>query len=211
MAREERADKDKELIRTDPDAAAAGTEPVPDTVAEVPESAEAEGDKEELSVADLAQKLTEATRAAEENRERYVRALADLDNLRRRTRQEREELIRFAGERVISALLPVIDNLDRANQAARETADLEALRQGLEMIGRQLGDILAAEGLKPIEAVGREFDPVYHEAVGQQESADAPDNAVVQEYRKGYMLHDKVVRPAMVVVNRKSGGNGKNN
>jgi len=159
----------------------------------------------ELGAAELAEKLAEAARAAEENRERYLRAQADLENLRRRTRLEKEELIQYAGERVISALLPVMDNLDRADQAARENADLEALLRGLKMIGRQLQDILSAEGLQPIEAVGKQFDPRYHEAVGQQESEDTPDNVIAQEYRKGYMLRNKVIRPAMVLVNRNSG------
>lgn len=164
-----------------------------------------ETEAKEPAAADLAvleAKLAEAVSAAEENREQFLRARAELENFRRRTRQEKEELARYASEKVLLGLLPVLDSLDRAVLAAKETTDVEALQKGLEAINRQFWDVLSREGLKPVESVGQRFDPQFHEAVAQQESAEYDDLVVVEEYRKGYLLHDRVIRPAMVSVNR---------
>lgn len=134
-------------------------------------------------------------------KDRYLRALAELENVRRRARLEAEEARRFANERLLSELLPVVDNLARALESAEQTPNSEGLKSGVELIYRQLCDVLARAGLQRIEAVGQPFDPNVHEAIMQVEpkEGEAP-HQVVEELRPGYKLHDRVVRPALVKV-----------
>ncbi|WAH38536.1 nucleotide exchange factor GrpE [Alicyclobacillus dauci] len=130
--------------------------------------------------------------------QQLLRVRADFDNFRRRTRQEKEELSQFATRKLLADLLPIVDNFDRA-LAAEDGAD-DQLRTGIEMVHRQLTQVLSQHGVEPMKAQGETFDPVRHEAV-MQESVDGTEpNVVLQELQKGYMLHDKVLRPAMVKV-----------
>lgn len=131
---------------------------------------------------------------------RYLRAQADLDNFRRRTRKEKEEQAKYASLSVIKALLPALDNLERALNAGRETDSSDGLIQGVEMVNRQILDTLEQEGLKPIPAVGEPFNPEYHEAVMQVQSDEHEAGIVVEELQKGYQLKDRVIRPSMVKV-----------
>lgn len=145
--------------------------------------------------------LAEVTRLTEELQDvnsRLLRVTADFDNFRRRTRQEKEELGQYATMKLIQEVLPVLDNFQLA--LATETTDAQSLKQGIEMVFRQFQSILEREGVKPIEAVGQPFNPNYHEAVMQVESGEHESGTVVEELRKGYMLHEKIVRPAMVKV-----------
>ncbi|MDD2420640.1 MAG: nucleotide exchange factor GrpE [Heliobacteriaceae bacterium] len=136
--------------------------------------------------------------AAFENR--YARLQADFDNYKRRTRQEKEELARFAAEGVISNLLPVLDNFERA-LAVEKTEGIAGLYDGVEMIYRQLLAVLAQEGLQPMVSVGQEFDPNLHDAVTYGEAtAEFADDTVMTEIKKGYLLKDKVIRHAIVRV-----------
>jgi molecular chaperone GrpE len=146
----------------------------------------------------LRQALAEQTIRAEEYFERLARLQADFDNFRRRTRQEKEEFYKYASERLISALLPVLDNFERALVA--ESGSIDSLKSGVQMIFRQLQEALAAEGLTPVPSVGGQFDPQKHEAALRDESGDHPDNTILEELRRGYYLKDKVIRPAMVKV-----------
>jgi molecular chaperone GrpE len=146
----------------------------------------------------LRQALAEQTTRAEEYFERLARLQADFDNFRRRTRQEKEEFYKYASERLISALLPVLDNFERALVA--ESGSIDSLKSGVQMIFRQLQEALAAEGLTPVPSVGGQFDPQKHEAALRDESGDHPDNTILEELRRGYYLKDKVIRPAMVKV-----------
>lgn len=134
----------------------------------------------------------------EEYKRRLLRLQADFDNFRRRTQREKEEMARFAAEGLIVKLLPVLDNLERA-LAAGET-DSTRLLEGVSLIHRQFMEILAAEGVEPIQAVGCPFDPSCHEAVMQVQDDRYPENTVVEELQKGYTLKGKVIRPAMVKV-----------
>lgn len=144
----------------------------------------------------------EATRAeAQANLERWARAQADFDNFRRRSRAEREEWSRYAAEELIREILPALDNLERALQA---DAGRESWTQGVELTLRQLLTTLQNRGLTPIESVDLPFDPNVHEAVMQVESDQHEEGTVVTEVRKGYKLGDKVIRPAMVGVARRS-------
>jgi molecular chaperone GrpE len=153
---------------------------------------------EESDPAILRQILAEQLSKAEENYDRLVRLQADYDNFRRRTRQEKEEFYKYASEKLINTLLPVLDNFELALSA--EGDSIENFKSGVQMIYKQLLDVLAVEGVAPIPAVGEQFDPLKHEAVLRAESDEHPDNTIVQELRRGYLLKDKVIRPSMVKV-----------
>lgn len=141
----------------------------------------------------------EAQRAlAEEYLNRLQRLQADFENYRRRITKEKEEFHKYASESLICSLLPILDNFERAIAAGEG----ENLLSGVEMIFRQLKEILEKEGLCSIEAVKTEFDPNRHEAVMTVENDDYPDNTVIEEFQKGYLLKDKVIRPAMVKVSK---------
>lgn len=153
-------------------------------------------------VAELESKLEEQRRLADENYQRYLRAQADFENFRRRARQEKEEFTKYASAKLIEQLLPVVDNFERALAAAKDNKDYDALLKGVDMIYRQLEQALAAEGLTPIESVGKPFNPEFHQAIMQEESEEHEEGIVVEEMMKGYMLKEKVLRPAMVKVSK---------
>ncbi|MBD0379075.1 nucleotide exchange factor GrpE [Paenibacillus sedimenti] len=137
---------------------------------------------------------------SDENYQRFLRVQADFDNFRRRSRAEKEDFAKYASLKLIEQLLPVVDNFDRALSSSKEAKDFDALVKGLDMTFRQLDQVLTQEGLKPIEAVGQPFNPEFHQAIMQVESEEHEEGIVVEELQKGYMLKDKVIRPAMVKV-----------
>jgi molecular chaperone GrpE len=135
----------------------------------------------------------------EAEHQRLVRLRADYDNLRKRTERERQEFERHANFSLVGALLPVIDNLERA--LAADTGDEpQPLREGLVMIHRQLLEQLRAEGLTPIDTIGQGFDPNLHDAVATDPTSAEPANTIVEEMQKGYLFRGRVLRPAMVTV-----------
>jgi molecular chaperone GrpE len=135
----------------------------------------------------------------ERMREMYLRKLAEFDNFRKRTERERDELKKLATEDLIREILPVIDNFERALQHAGES-DPESFRQGVEMISRQLVDLLQKEGLEELDPKGGQFDPEVHEAVERVENSEHEPGTVVSVLVKGYTLRGRLVRPAMVSV-----------
>jgi molecular chaperone GrpE len=144
--------------------------------------------------------LDELRKQSEENYQRYVRAQADFDNFRRRARQEKEDFAKYASLKLIEQLLPVVDNFERALSSSKETKDFDALIKGLDMTYRQLDQLLVQEGLRPIEVIGQPFNPEFHQAIMQVESEEHGEGIILEELQKGYILKDKVVRPAMVKV-----------
>ena len=150
------------------------------------------------------EELEEALRAERERAETYLRQLkyakADLENLRKMVKRQVEEAVRSGNERLIRELLVVLDDLELALEAGGKAGDREALMEGVEMVLRKFRKILESEGLKPIEALGRPFNPDLHEAVMRVEDPDRPEGVVVEEVRRGYMLRGKVIRPSMVKV-----------
>ncbi|WP_246020955.1 nucleotide exchange factor GrpE [Paenibacillus lentus] len=136
----------------------------------------------------------------EEQQQRLLRAQADFDNFRRRTQKEKEELGKYASAKLITELLPVIDNFERALASGEQGTDVTSYAKGVEMIFRQLEGVLGSEGLKAMETVGEPFNPEFHQAIMQVESDEHEEGIVVEEVQKGYMLKDKVLRPAMVKV-----------
>ncbi|MGQ7278115.1 nucleotide exchange factor GrpE [Brevibacillus thermoruber] len=138
---------------------------------------------------------------AEENQNRMLRALADMENLRRRTRKEQEDLAKYASLKIITELLPVLDNFERALAADKDSMTVESLLEGVNMVYRQMVQIFEREGLTPIQAAGQPFDPNVHQAVMQAEDPAYESGVVVEELQKGYLFKDRVIRPAMVKVN----------
>lgn len=138
-----------------------------------------------------------AARELAELRDRHLRLRADLDNFRKRVERERDETRRYALAEPMRELLPVLDNLERAASAQGQPEDL---RRGVEMITRQLADVLERFGLAEVPALGESFDPQVHEAVAREESAEVTRPTVVAELQRGYWLHDRLLRPAMVRV-----------
>jgi molecular chaperone GrpE len=133
----------------------------------------------------------------EELKERSIRTLADYENFRRRVERERTDQRRYAAAEALTGFLTVIDNLERALRAEGSAEDLRA---GVEMIHRQMLDLLERFGASPVPALGERFDPSIHEAVARAEDAGVGAPTVLEEYQRGYRLHDRLLRPAMVRV-----------
>ncbi|OLN30484.1 nucleotide exchange factor GrpE [Desulfosporosinus metallidurans] len=148
----------------------------------------------------LEAELAQAKAKAEEHYDHLLRLQAEFDNYRKRTLKEKTEIIKYASERLVGELLPVLDNFERAASAAQINPDFTSFSQGVEMILRQLQTALSKEGLKAMDAVGQPFDPNLHDAVLRVDSEEHPENTVVEELQKGYFLKEKVLRPSMVKV-----------
>lgn len=133
-------------------------------------------------------------------RQQMLRVQADFDNFRKRTRTEKDDLQRFATRGLLTDLLPVADNFDRALQVLPTAGEAAEVRTGLEMVQRQLLSVLNKHGVTPMDVVGQSFDPAIHEAVMEEAATDGRAGIVAQELQRGYLLHDKVLRPAMVKV-----------
>jgi molecular chaperone GrpE len=154
----------------------------------------------ETELRQLREALEAKTREAEANWERYVRTVAEYDNARKRAARDREEYVRTANEALIRELLPVLDNFDRALAAARGDAGAAAVTAGVELIQRELLRVLEKFGVTPFASVGTPFDPERHEAVARVPTSGQAEMTVVGETARGYLLHGRVLRPAMVTV-----------
>lgn len=156
----------------------------------------------EEKVLTLEAEILQSKEQAEDYYARLQRLQAEFDNFRKRTQKEKEETLKYAAERVVEAMLPVLDNFERAVSSSQSSQDFTAFSQGVEMILKQMYNALSKEGLTAIEAVGQPFDPKLHDAVLQVDSEEHPENTVVEELQKGYYLKEKVLRPSMVKVSR---------
>ncbi|GED12658.1 nucleotide exchange factor GrpE [Aneurinibacillus migulanus] len=136
----------------------------------------------------------------EELNNQYLRAHADLQNFRARVNKEKEQMLKYSSQRAVEALLPVIDNFERAIAASQDAQDTSALKEGIEMVFRQLQQVLEQEGVTVVPGVGEPFDPNMHQAVMQEESSEYESGMVIEEFQKGYKLKDRVIRPSMVKV-----------
>ncbi len=139
------------------------------------------------------------TRAADAEK-RLIYAQAEFQNAKRRMEEEIQNRQRYATGEFVKNLLPVLDNFERALKAAEQTQNYDALISGVNGTLKQLLSALQKAGITPIEAVGQEFDPNYHEAIGHTESAEFPANTVAEELQRGYIMHDRVLRPTLVKV-----------
>jgi molecular chaperone GrpE len=126
---------------------------------------------------------------------------AEFENYKRRSQRDQSDTLRFANEKILKELLPTIDNLERALQCAQEqSTNIDALLQGVQLTHKQFIDTLSKFGVTQISSVGEVFDPAKHQAVANVESATIPEQHVLEEYQKGYFLHERILRPAMVTV-----------
>ena len=132
--------------------------------------------------------------------QQYIRLAADFDNYRKRQEQERENLIRYGTENAVKGLLEVLDNFERGQKALESVEDCEKVKESFNLVHKQVCDTLSKLGLEEIKAVGEEFDPNFHEAVMQTPTNEHPENTIITELQKGYMLGDKVLRPTLVNV-----------
>jgi len=175
-------------------------EPEENPSTEKGEAAEA-GPGEETAL--LAKALEEKTKEAASHYEQLLRARAEFENFKKRQAREHSQFLKYANENLIHSLLPIINNLERANEAAKANQDIAALRVGVEMILKMFFDALKQAGVEPIESAGRPFDPAKHEVISCVESPDHEENTVLQEFEKGYTLHDRLLCPAKVSVSKK--------
>ncbi len=142
-------------------------------------------------------------REVENLKKRLLRTRADLDNFRKRTTRDRQELVKFANETLLATLLPVLDNFSHALKAADTTTDFASLKKGIKLIHQQMLKILQESGLVKIDASHQPFDPHFHEAMATNYMEDIPENRILEILRDGYTLKGRVLRPAMVRVNKK--------
>ncbi|MCS6305517.1 MAG: nucleotide exchange factor GrpE [Nitrospira sp.] len=160
--------------------------------------------EEDSSVADTGSsvqaELTSKTEECKAINDKYLRLAAEFENYKRLTQRDQREQIRFGNEQLLKELLPVVDNMERAIKAARTNGSDSALIQGVELTLKQLFGILAKFGVQAIETAGQDFDPSAHQAVSYGPSNDVSANKVLDEFQKGYRLHDRILRAAMVSV-----------
>jgi molecular chaperone GrpE len=156
----------------------------------------------EQSTAELAAQLKAKEQESSELKDKYLRALAEVENVRKRMRQQGEETARIQRESLLRDLLPVVDNLERALEAARGGSNRQAITEGVDLVLRSLHDLLRAQGVKAVTAVGQQFDPQIHEAVDHVPSEDHPPNTVVSEFHRGYLIGDRMLRPSRVSVSK---------
>ena len=164
--------------------------------------AEAEDSKEDSKEIDYSTEIQTLTSKLEEADNRYLRLQADFDNFRRRTRLDIEAGEKYRAQKLAIELLPALDNFERALNIEADNEQSKSLLQGMEMVYRGLVEALKNEGVEAIEAVGKEFDPNFHQAVMTGEDENYGSNIVIEEFQKGYMLKDRVIRPSMVKVNQ---------
>ncbi len=151
----------------------------------------------------LKTQLDQIEKEKQELYDRLLRTMADFDNHRKRVSKEKEDLLRYGNEKLCRELLPVIDNFERALEQAENSPDSQALREGIQMILKQFITVLEKFGVKHFTSVGHQFDPNKHEAMVHQESSEHEENSVISEFQKGYYLHDRLLRPALVAVAKK--------
>ena len=150
------------------------------------------------SASGLADEIVELRKERDALQDRLLRQAAEFDNYRKRVDRERKDVSQYAAIELIRELLPLIDDFERALQT--DAPGAEPYRQGLEIIHRGFMDLLRKRGVTPIEAVGTSFDPEVHQAVAHEEAPDRADGEVIEEFRRGYRLGDRLIRPAMVKV-----------
>jgi len=172
----------------------------PDDKIEEPSIIEPEVVETEDEIEKLRNELTQALNDIKVHQEQYLRTLAEMENLRKRTQRDKEDLAKFANENILREILPVIDNLERAVDHAEQAETNDGLFEGVQMTLTQFSQLLTKFGVEPVDAIGQPFDPAYHQAMGQLESDEHPVNTVVQQMQKGYQLNSRLLRPAFVML-----------
>ena len=163
------------------------------------------------NIAELRLQLNAKEEEVKANYDRYIRQVAEMENFKKRTARDREESVRYANETLVKDLLPVIDNLERAIGHAGSSDNGKLLVEGVDMVLKGFLDTLARHGVRPVAAVGLTFDPTQHEALAQVESAVHPPNTVIEAHHSGYLMRDRLLRPALVTVSKASISQEKKN
>ena len=172
----------------------------PETEDEAPATASPEMEK-------LAQALEQKTKEASEANDKYLRTYADFENYRKRMQRDLSDFRKYANEQLVLELLGVVDHLGLALKHAGDAGETnKGLQQGVELVYKQLRDVLEKFGVKPFTSEGEPFDPAKHDAMMQVATADVPENTVVQVLQEGYLYHDKILRHAKVSVSKKPQG-----
>ncbi|MBN1572051.1 MAG: nucleotide exchange factor GrpE [Deltaproteobacteria bacterium] len=172
----------------------------------VDEGMEGEGGEDGSSeVGVVREELENAKREASEKHDQYLRVLAEFENFKKRVQKESAESRRYANEELLKAMLPVIDNLERALEHGGNDAKDDPMVEGIKMVQKQFLETLTKFGVSQVEALGEPFDPNFHEAMMQIATNDSPPNTVVTEIAKGYLFNDRLIRPAMVGVSVAAG------
>ncbi|MFQ6067834.1 MAG: nucleotide exchange factor GrpE [bacterium] len=167
--------------------------------------------REISSLRNLLKAVKEELKSTDKEADEYLdylkRLKAEFENYKRRSQKEKERIVSWSNEDLIKQFLPVLDDLERAVDSGQQSKNLASLVEGMRMILEKLKGVLQRQGLEEIKAKGEPFNPHFHEALMSVDLAEYPDNLVVEEMRKGYKLNDRILRPAMVKVNKKSDEN----
>jgi len=166
------------------------------------------GNEEEIPLSEmtgeqLIEKISEVQALANTNMDSYLRSQAEMENMKKRFQKEKQELVKYGNEILTKQLLPVADNLEKALDHSKDENSLEALREGVDLTLKGLISVLEKAGVEAVQAIGEPFDPNFHEAVSEQMDDSAEPGTVLKELQKGYLLNERLIRPAMVIVNKK--------
>ena len=157
---------------------------------------------EKMTKSELLEKINELQAASEKNHDLYLRSEAEIENIKKRNRKDKEEWVKYANETLIREILPVMDNLEMAISHSQEENSIQALREGVELTLKGLRDVLGKSGLEEVKAEGEPFDPNFHHAVSEQADENVESGIILQELQRGYMLKKRLIRPAMVIVSK---------
>lgn len=147
--------------------------------------------------------ITQLKEQISSEKDRVLRLSAEFENFQKRKQRELDEFKKFANETIFKQFLTVVDNLERAISSTKENADKKTLIEGVELTHKGIIKLFETFSVKPVEAENQTFDPNFHQAVTQEETDKVPDNTVTKVLQKGYLLHDRLIRPAMVIVSKK--------
>ena len=163
---------------------------------------EEEGIEREKEIEGLKKKVEEKEKEVKEHHDRLLRVAADLDNYKKRMAREKEEWVKYANEDLIKSILPFVDNLERAVNHSEKTEDIQSLVEGIRLTVQQLLQTLNKFGVSPIESLGKPFDPTMHEAMLVVETDQHEPNQIVEEFQKGYLLNNRLLRAATVSISK---------
>jgi molecular chaperone GrpE len=191
--------KKEDRERIDPEKEKEG---VPKNALETSPEKKGEGENESKEIEELRRKLAEKEKEAKDNYDRYLRMAAAFENYKKRAAKEKEDYVKFGNEDLIKAILPFIDNLERAVSHAEKVHETGVMIEGVRLILQQILQALNKFGLSSFESVGKPFDPARHEAMLVVETDQHEPNQVVEEFQRGYLLRDRLLRPATVSVSK---------
>ncbi len=157
---------------------------------------------EKMTKSELLEKAEEFQEVSKKHYDLYLRSQADIENIKKRNKKEKEEWVKYSNETLIREILPVLDNLENAISHSNNENSLHALREGVDLTLKGLKKILVKSGLEEVNTQGEPFDPCFHQAVSEQEDKNVETGVILQELQRGYTLNKRLIRPAMVVVSK---------